>query len=352
MTDAGPINERQLEVYRLIDRHLNHGVAVKLLAIEAGISERQFYRLMRSYQTGGLEGLARRSRSDKAGRRAVTSELQNVIEGMCLKKPKPTLAWVHRKIKEYCVKEQLSIPSYSVVWRIYQAIPDEQKVYAHEGEKAYRHKFAIIHRWSAEYPNEIWQCDHKQLSLYATDVSGHVGRLWLTAIEDDYSRAIVGYYLGIEAPSSLRVALALRQAIWYKSEEAWPMCGIPEKFFTDHGPDFTSSHIEQVAADLKFESIDSRVGEAEPRGKVERLFRSTEQLFVPDIKSPRESPLAIEEIDKAFRKWLLEIYLVRKNEDLGESPLTRWKSTARVPRMPESQIELDLMLLHVGRPRK
>ncbi len=40
------------------------------------------------------------------------------------------------------------------------------------------------------------------------------------------------------------------------------MCGIPEKFYTDHGSDFKSSHIEQVAADLKFELIDSSVGEA------------------------------------------------------------------------------------------
>jgi putative transposase len=130
------------------------------------------------------------------------------------------------------------------------------------------------------------------------------------------------------------------------------MSGLPEKFFSDHGSDFTSSHIEQVAGDLKFELIDSVVGEAEPRGKVERLFLTADQMFVPDIKSPKAAPLPIEDIDKAFKKWLLEKYLVRKNEDLNESPFERWKAAAIIPRMPETQEALDLMLLHVGKPRK
>jgi putative transposase len=129
------------------------------------------------------------------------------------------------------------------------------------------------------------------------------------------------------------------------------MCGCPEKFYSDHGSDFESSHIEQVAADLKFEPSHSIVGEAEPRGKVERLFRTADQLFIPDIKSPKTAPLPVEDIDRAFKKWLLETYLTRKNEDLDESPLDRWKAAARIPRMPESQEALDLMLLHVGRTR-
>lgn len=340
-------------MFRIIDRYLNHGVPAKLAAVALGLTERQFYRYVQKYQQHGIDGIGRKRRKDKGARKVVKPDFQKIIEGLCLQKPKPTLAWVHRKIEEYCVKEGVVCPSYSVVWRIYDDIPGEQKVYAHEGAKAYKHEYGIIHRWSADYPNQIWQCDHKEFKIYATDLKGRVGKVWLTAIEDDYSRAIPGYYLGIEPPSSLRVALALRQAIWYKPDnEAWPMCGIPEKFFSDHGSDFTSSHIEQVAGDLKFETIDSQVGEAEPRGKVERLFRTANQLFIPDIKSPKDAPLPIEEIDKAFRKWLVETYLVRKNEDLNESPLVRWNAAIKIPRMPESQADLDLMLLHVGKTRK
>jgi hypothetical protein len=51
-------------------------------------------------------------------------------------------------------------------------------------------------------PNEIWQADHSQLDLWV-------------------------------------------------SEPGWHVCGIPDTFYTDHGSDFTSQHLEQVAADLK-----------------------------------------------------------------------------------------------------
>ena len=105
-----------------------------------------------------------------------------------------------------------------------------------------------------------------------------------------------------------------------------------------------------MAGDLKFDLIDCAVGEAEPRGKVERLFLTAEQMFVPDIKSPKAAPLPVEEIDKTFKKWLLETYLVRKNEDLNESPMQRWKAAARIPNVPESQEALDLMLLQSVRP--
>jgi len=50
------------------------------------------------------------------------------------------------------------------------------------------------------------------------------------------------------ASSAFNTALALRHAIWRKTEPGWHVCGIPNVFYADHGSDFTSRHIEQVAA--------------------------------------------------------------------------------------------------------
>jgi Integrase core domain len=74
---------------------------------------------------------------------------------------------------------------------------------------------------------------------------------------DDYSRAVAGYYLGFEPPSSLRTTLALRQGIWRKGDPHWEICGIPDVLYTDNGSDFRSKHLEQVAADLKIRSQDT-----------------------------------------------------------------------------------------------
>jgi putative transposase len=51
---------------------------------------------------------------------------------------------------------------------------------------------------------------------------------------DDYSRAIAGYYISLDAPSALQTALALRQGIWRKNNPAWHICGIPEILYRTH----------------------------------------------------------------------------------------------------------------------
>jgi putative transposase len=64
----------------------------------------------------------------------------------------------------------------------------------------------------------------------------------------------------------------LRQAIRRKSEPGWHVCGIPATFYTDHGSDFTSRHMEQVAASRKIRLLFSQPGRPQGRGKIERYF--------------------------------------------------------------------------------
>ena len=105
-------------------------------------------------------------------------------------------------------------------------------------------------------------------------------RPWLTIILDDYSRAVAGFGVSLTAPSAIHTALVLRQAIWRKAAPHWHVCGIPETFYTDHGSDFTSHHLEQVSADLRMELVFSQAGMPRGRGKIERFFRSLNQLFL------------------------------------------------------------------------
>jgi putative transposase len=42
--------------------------------------------------------------------------------------------------------------------------------------------------------------------------------------------------------------------------------------YTDNGSDFTSQHLEQVAADLKMRLVFSTPGVARGRGRIERFF--------------------------------------------------------------------------------
>ncbi len=82
-----------------------------------------------------------------------------------------------------------------------------------------------------------------------------------------------------QEPTALTTALALRTAIWRKEDPRWQVCGIPSVFYTDHGSDFTSKHMEQVATDLGIELIFSEKGVPRGRGKIERLMMQVEHIL-------------------------------------------------------------------------
>ncbi len=171
------------------------------------------------------------------------------------------------------------VPSYHTVYRVIQQLPADLVTLAHDGTKAYADRFELLYRRDATRPNEIWQADHTPLDLRVVGEPGRPARPWFTVILDDHSRAVAGYALSLHAPSSIQTALALRQAMWRKGDPHRSECGIPETFYSDHGSDFSSHHLEQVAAELHMALVFSIAGKPRRRGKVERIFQTTDSCF-------------------------------------------------------------------------
>ena len=217
----------------------------------------------------------------------------------------------------------------------------------------------MLYRREASRPNEMWQADHTPLDLRVLDEHDRTARPWLTIVLDDYSRAVAGYALSLHAPSSIQTALTLRQAIWRKGDPHWSVCGIPEMFYTDHGSDFTSHHLAQVAADLQMALVFSIAGRPRGRGKVERIFESVNQLFLchqPGYTPPGTAAvkpvLTLPELDARLRGFLVEIYHQQPHSETGAPPQARWEAQGFLPRLPESLEQLDLLLLSVAKPRR
>lgn len=246
------------------------------------VSKRTLQYWISKYQQFGLIGLVRKSRAD-SGVFKVEKEVQEEIKNLILSHKRNSVTSIHRKICEICKKNNWKQPTYYQVYAISKSLSPGLKKLAHEGKKEYQNTYDIIHRREASYPNEIWQADHTPLDIIVLNEKGKPERPWLTIILDDYSRAVAGYFLSFQDPSAIQTSLVLHQAIWRKSNPDWQICGIPEKFYTDHGSDFTSNHLEQVAIDLKINLVFSTVGVPRGRGKIEKFFSTINQLFLQDL---------------------------------------------------------------------
>lgn len=348
-----------LERYRLLLPYFDGSTSVAALARKTGIAERTLWHWLKAFNTTGLSAFQRKGRSDRGKSRSARPDLSKLIEGLVLRRPPPTVAFVHRHLSDICKTQGWSCPSYSTVARRIKAIDPAIRVLAHDGSKAYKQQYDLIFRREAVAPNEIWQSDHTPLDLFVLDAQGKEIRPWLTIILDEYSRAIPAYYLAADAPTTWKTALTLRQAILRKDDPRWQVFGIPASFYTDHGSDFTSNRMLMVAAALKMQLINSQVAEPRGRGKIERFFRSVNELFLCSLPGfvhnghrKKGNLISFEELDRLFREWLLGNYMNRVHSETGSTPQCRWENSDFIPRVPDSLEQLDLLLCTDAQQRK
>ena len=128
--------------------------------------------------------------------------------------------------------------------------------------------------------------------------------------------------------------------------------------YVDHGSDFTSNHLDQVAADLHFRIIYSAVARPQGRGKVERLFGTLNAELLPELpghlingKPATQPRLSLSDLDQAVTEYITGTYNVRIHKEIGQTPLDAWRGKGFLPRLPENLEELDLLLVMHAKPR-
>lgn len=106
--------------------------------------------------------------------------------------------------------------------------------------------------------------------------------------------------------------------------------------YTDNGSDFTSRHIEQVAAEFRMRLIFSTPGKPQGRGRIERFFRTVNEMFLCDLddytgRGRRGASLSLDRFESLFHSWLLEIYHRRSSSEGKHSPKERWEENGFLP---------------------
>ena len=341
--------------------HVFDGVPLKRAAERAGVPLRTARRWLASYRVSGSAGLSRDVRSDRGSHR-MPAELREVAEGLALRRPPPRVAEVHRAVCEVAIAHGWPAPSYEVVRRIIRRLDPALVALAHHDPDVYRDGFELVLRRESAAANDMWQADHTELDVMVLDERAKPARPWLTVVLDDHSRAVAGYTVFLDAPTAAQTALAFRQAVWRKSDPQWPVCGLPSTLYSDHGADFTGSHIAQVCADVRVQLIHSAPGKPRGRGKIEKFLGTLTTELLPTLpgyippgnhgKPVTPAALTLSGLDAAVGRFIVNNYHRRVHPETGQTPADRWTAGGWLPRLPESLAELDLLLLTVATPRK
>ena len=328
-------------------------------ARKAERSTRTIQRWLKAYQEDGAQGLKKLPPEKEGAKEALWRE---TVRNLYLKPSRPSVQTVHGMCVQTAEKDGTKPPSYSTVHRIISAIPKSAQAY-YRNRREFRDKYQVTGKlYQASYPGELYLIDHRKVDvlLVRPDLPDKPLRPWITGIEDQFSRAFVGYYLGFEDPSSRRVAFALRHAILPKLEPEWIMHGIPARLRHDHGSDLVSKHIDQVKIDLKIATLPKEKGNPRANAEKERFFGTMAQWerSLPgwtgatlEERPERISPkLTLEKFDRLFREFILK-YHREEHSTTRQTPFDRW-NTGLIPRLPESEDALDLLLLRLSRARR
>jgi len=341
-----------LEQYALIAPCVEDGISQKVRALEAGVSRKTIGRLIEKFKTGGIDALRRKIRADK-GQQRVSENTFKFIKGKLLTHPQLSFAMIQRQLDRLNAHAAEFTASYQQIRRIKQSLSEDLLILA-QSEKEFEETRELLIRHEAAFPNEMWQCDHKFLDIFVWDTSRNAVKPVLTAIIDDYSRAIMGYYLDLDPPSAQRTAITLRQAIWHKDNEKWLVCGIPDILYTDRGSDFRSNRIKQIAAELSFKRRKRRSGKPQGGGKIERFFETVNQLlmselpgYTPEDHPPAAPGMSIQQLQSMFDEWIISEYMHKTHSEIGETPFERWSSHHLHPRLAPSLESLDILLMTI-----
>jgi putative transposase len=171
-----------------------------------------------------------------------------------------------------------------------------------------------------------------------------IGRVWLTLAIDVHTRMITGYYMALDAPAGISVAMCVAHSILPKEEwlsahginGEWPVWGIPKVLHSDNGPDFQSEDLKKSCSNYGIENRFRPVKRPKFGGHIERLmgtFAQTLKDLPGRTYSKKEAREGYDSDANAaltfseFEQWLVReilIYNESYHSGIYMSPSRKW----------------------------
>jgi putative transposase len=320
---------------------------------ELGLKRSRLYQLIRAYRDNPVtSSLLPRPAGTTRGSRRLPDETEAVIaetlRDFYKTSQKPSINQVHKEIRRLCRFRGVRAPSWYAVKVRIAAIDPAELTLAREGPKAARDRFRPVPgQYEAEHAFDVVQIDHTLVDVIVVDRQYRkpLQRPWLTLAIDVASRMIAGFYLTLEAPSTVSVALAIQHCVQPKEawlaglgmDAQWPVCGFPDSIHLDNAREFRSQALKRGAEEYGVELIHRPVATPHYGGHIERLigtvmgavhllpgttFSDIEERG--DYDSEAKAAMTLDELER----WMaLEItrYHADRHGALGIPPLAAWR---------------------------
>lgn len=183
-----------------------------------------------------------------------------------------------------------------------------------------------------ERPFEIGHIDHTELDLqFVGSRRGEkLGRAWLTLFIDAFTRTILSWVIMFESPSYRSCMMAIRECVRRHQR-------MPRYVVVDKGTEFDSTYFESLISAVeshkktrpgskpRFGSVIERLFGISNRDFIHNLEGNNQALQAPRTLSTSHDPRrravwTLEEFNRAFERYIEDVYSEREHQSLGMSP--------------------------------
>lgn len=255
---------------------------------DLGLKRSRLYELISAYKARPVaSSLLAAQVGTPTGSRRLPDEIETVISGAIedfyKSLQKPSINALQKEVRRRRSQRGLRPPCWTTLRDRVAAIDPAELTAAREGAKASRQRHhPVPGSYQVERAYEVVQIDHTLVDVIVVDRVHRepLQRPWLTLAIDVASRMVAGFYLTLEPPSALSVALAIQHLVqpkldWLESlgiDADWPAEGLPETIHVDNAREFRSKAMKRGAEEHGIPLQYRPIGAPHYGGHIERLI--------------------------------------------------------------------------------
>lgn len=352
------IARRRLEILAPLLRRRNRTLpARKEAANQLGCSLAWLYELLRR---AGPRPRLTHFLPRRRGRHPGTSQLpprteqivSSTIEKYYLTRQQPRISALMVEIQRRCLTAGVTAPSRQAVQRRIDSRSPAEIMRRRRGHHAARDRFApVTGSLTAAGPLELVQIDHTVVDVVVVDSVSRqpIRRPWLTLAIDVCTRCVLGFCLGLEAPSATSVALCIAHAALPKDgwlaarsiKSTWCASGIPRRLHLDNAKEFHSEALRRGCEEHGIGLLYRPPRTPHYGGHIERLigtmmgrvhllpgttFSGIEEKGTADPEA--SATLTLAELEKWLATAIIGVYHETLHRGLGTTPAVAWRKYA------------------------